>query len=132
MNALILEPGQDVLVQTGDNQYVKVPYETVIQAERRLRQTKKAKPGVRFSRVVALVERAVTQGMWSTGRKIAPDRAIATLAETFHDLDTKDYSDITSAALFSLQSLKNSNKLTADHKETLAHVAQTIESAGGK
>lgn len=88
------------------------------QAESKSR--KSGNEGARFSRIVALASNALKKGTWSTGASIKRSEVFHKLMERFHQLEAKEYENITENAKNALLHIyKDEILLTPAQKEEL-------------
>lgn len=87
--------------------------------------------GARFSRIVALSTNALRKGKWSTGAEIDRGEVFNKLLSKFHELDDKEYRNITGNARESIIDLfQNSDFLSQEQRSQLEEIVTAVSKPG--
>ena len=85
--------------------------------------------GARFSRIVALSTNAINKGKWSTGAAIDRNEVCDRLIKKFHQLDPREYENLTPNAILALQSLLDNSALRHSQREDLKAASVAVQGA---
>ena len=126
MSNVFIQPGEALMIQTGDNSFTRLSFDEVIllvkQNQQDLQKQRKSSAGGILSRRSALVGNLIRKGKWSTGARADVKGAVDGLIAAFMNSADAESSSITDSAKQYLLEIHKSKKITIDQKAIIGDI----------